>query len=581
MASLMPSRPGNRDRASLDSRGNLALKIAGVAVLYYGAARLGLLLQLPGTNASPVWPPSGIGLAAVLLFGLRVWPAILIGALLANIMTLPASGAGHFAATLIGIGNTLEHVTALLLIRRMIGDHDPFERASHVFRFVGAAALSCAVASTVGVSSLWLTGLVAGELVRTVWFTWWLGDTAGMLVLAPALYCWWRRPRPGLSAGRLVELVILSLATISVAELLFSGWIDSAVIDSLPYLVVPGLLWAAFRFGPRETATMAVFISIVAVAQTWRLMGTVDEESAVRLAFAPFVSPSLSANESLLMLQIFVCAVAVTAMTLAAAISEQRNAEAAERKLRQELERRVEARTAELATSNEALAESNLELQQFAYVASHDLQTPLRSVASFAEFLREDYYGKLDAAADGHIDEIIGGAQRMQQLISDLLEYSHIDAQAAPFESVALNDVFDDVLNMLRAAIDEAHAEVTRDELPKVEGNWPQLSQLLQNLIGNGIKYHDASPPRIHVSAKRSGSEWIIAVRDNGIGIKTEHKERVFEIFRRLHTRQAYPGTGIGLAICRRIVTRHGGRIWLESEEGKGSTFFFTITGQA
>lgn len=303
------------------------MKIVAVAAAYYVAARVGLLLQLPGTNASPVWPPSGIGLAAVLMLGWRVWPGIAIGALLANLLTLPFSTAGFLASAGIGVGNTLEHVVALLLIRALVDRESPFEHAADVFKLVLTAGVACAVASTTGATSLWLAGIISGKLFQTVWFTWWLGDTAGMLVIAPAIYCWWRQPRPGLSAARLVELFALALVTVAVAELLFGGWLASEIIDSLPYLVVPGLLWAAFRFGPRETATMSVLISIVAVGHTWRLMKAGEDDAAARAVFAPFVSPDLTANDSLLMLQIFACTVAVTAMTLAAALFQQRTAE--------------------------------------------------------------------------------------------------------------------------------------------------------------------------------------------------------------------------------------------------------------
>lgn len=242
-----------------------------------------------------------------------------------------------------------------------------------------------------------------------------------------------------------------------------------------------------------------------------------------------------------------------------------------------ELEKLVDERTAELAKSNEALEQSNVDLQQFAYTASHDLQTPLRGIASFAQFLKDDYGDKLDKTADGYIERIVGGANRMKQLINDLLAYSRVESRAAPFKATPLQEVFDDALVLLRPSIDDTGAKVTCGVLPTVPGDRAQLSQLFQNLIGNGIKYHGESPPEVHVSAELVGKEWLIAVRDNGIGIDPKHHERIFEIFRRLHTQQAYPGSGIGLSVCRRIVVRHGGRIWVTSEEGKGATFFFTI----
>ena len=303
------------------------MRTALVALSYYATARLGLLLQLPGTNASPVWPPSGIGLAAVLIFGLRVWPGIAIAAFLANLLTLPHTPAGLLAAGAICLGNTLEQVVALLLIRRFVPAANPFERARDVFAFVVAALVACAVASTNGTTGLWLTGIIPNAVYGRVWFTWWLGDTAGMLVLTPALYCWWRAPALGLSRARSLEFVALVASAALTAEFLFGGWVASAVIDSLPYLIVPSLMWAAFRFGQREAGTLAALYSASAVWHTWSVMQQMTAApAALTRVFAPFVSPATNANDSLLMLQLFIGAVAITAVTLAAAVAERTRA---------------------------------------------------------------------------------------------------------------------------------------------------------------------------------------------------------------------------------------------------------------
>ena len=239
----------------------------------------------------------------------------------------------------------------------------------------------------------------------------------------------------------------------------------------------------------------------------------------------------------------------------------------------QDLLRRAE----ELNQAKEALEQSNIELKQFAYIASHDLQAPLRGIAGYAQFLQNDYQGQLDKTADNYINTIVDCVEKMQTLINDLLAYSRVDSRARPFQSIELNELFDEVLSMLEASIADAGANVTRDELPTVTGDRSQLAQLLLNLIGNGVKYHSDEPTHVHVSAEASSIGWTIAVRDNGIGINKKYHESIFEIFRRLHTEREYPGTGIGLAVCRRIVTRHGGKIWVESAGQRGSTFYFTI----
>ena len=257
--------------------------------------------------------------------------------------------------------------------------------------------------------------------------------------------------------------------------------------------------------------------------------------------------------------------------------------EAAE-KARDELEQRVKERTLDLVIANEQLHQktedlirSNKELEQFAYVASHDLQEPLRMVTSYVQLLSQRYKNKLDQDANEFIDFAANGATRMYQLINDLLAYSRVGTRGNPFELVDCEEVFHKSVNNLKVAMEESGADVTHDPLPKTVADFLQLEQLFQNLIGNGIKFRGEESPRVHISARPNGGHWVFSVRDNGIGIAPEYKERIFVIFQRLHGLDKYPGTGIGLAICKKIVERHGGRIWVESELRKGATFYFTL----
>ncbi len=231
----------------------------------------------------------------------------------------------------------------------------------------------------------------------------------------------------------------------------------------------------------------------------------------------------------------------------------------------------------QLQTAIAELTRSNKDLEQFAYAASHDLQEPLRKINSFAELLAHDYRQQLDDIADKYIDYITDGASRMQALIEDLLLYSRVGRQELNKQPTDLNTVVSQVIIDLSFAIAENNAIITTTPLPTLPANPVQMSQLLQNLIANGIKFRRDCPPEIHIAATLQQEKWLISVQDNGIGIKPEYTERIFAIFQRLHSRSRYPGNGIGLALCRKIVERHGGDIWLKSEPGKGTIFYFTI----
>lgn len=249
-------------------------------------------------------------------------------------------------------------------------------------------------------------------------------------------------------------------------------------------------------------------------------------------------------------------------------------------RLEQEMTARLEAEAA-LNLANEELHRSNQSLELFASVASHDLQEPLHTITSYTELLARRYQGQLDGKAQQYIDFILDGTRHMHRMINDLLAYSRVGTRSREFSPVDLNAVLEQVLQRLKQALEKSGATVHRRDLPQVEGDEVQLAQLFQNLLTNALKFAKKDvPPVITITCEPSREGWLIGVHDNGIGIEERFFGKIFEIFRRLHTRQEYEGTGIGLAICKRIVEHHGGRIWVESTFGEGTSFYFTLRGK-
>ncbi|WP_440763295.1 sensor histidine kinase [Natronorubrum sp. DTA7] len=223
------------------------------------------------------------------------------------------------------------------------------------------------------------------------------------------------------------------------------------------------------------------------------------------------------------------------------------------------------------------LEDSNRSLEQFAYAASHDLQEPLRMVSSYLQLIEQRYGDDLDGDADEFLDFAIDGADRMRDMIDALLEYSRVDSEGDPLESTDLNAVLEDALTDLMVKIEEHDADIRAEPLPRIEGDPDQLRQLFQNLLSNAIEYNGTGTPEIRIGAEQVGSRWQLSVSDDGIGIESGDQERIFEVFQRLHSHEEHAGTGIGLALCKRIVERHDGRIWVESEPDEGATFTFTL----
>lgn len=522
-------------------KGSRILALVILAAVYITAGKLGLKLAFVHQSATAVWPPSGIALAALLILGREMWPAIFVGAFVVNLTT-----DWHILTSLaIAAGNTVEAVSGAYLVSRFARGRDAFLRHQDIFKFAFLAGIcSTALSATIGVSTLCLAGSAAWPAYGRIWTTWWLGDAVGDFVIAPFLILWAAWPRSRMQRAQVGQALLLAAVLFVLSMMVFGGWIPWRRTNyPLEFLCIPMLLVVAFRSGPPAAASTSVLLTGIA------LWGTLH-------GFGPFITGS--ANESLLLLQTYLGVSTIMVLAVAAVVWDHE-------RVRRELARQA----AELSRSNE-------DLQQFAYVASHDLQEPLRTVACFTELLAKKYSGRLDADAREYIGYITGGARRMAALVDGILLYSRVAQADGARVRVDSHRALASALANLSGAIQESEAVITHDPLPEARMHEAQLTLVFQNLLANAIKYRGQEPSRIHVSAAQNGDGWIFSVRDNGIGIQPQYRDQVFGLFKRLHGPDV-AGAGIGLAVCKKIVERYGGRIWLEGEPGAGTTAYFTV----
>jgi light-regulated signal transduction histidine kinase (bacteriophytochrome) len=340
----------------------------------------------------------------------------------------------------------------------------------------------------------------------------------------------------------------VAAATIAIAGAVFGGVLGArGIADPLVFICLPRVLWAGVRFSQREAAVVSLLL--MAVAMRGSLLGE-----------GPFAG--LPESESLLLLQAFAAITSVTGQVLAAAIAGQRR-----------LERELSQRARELTRSNQ-------ELEEFAYVTAHDLQEPARMIVSYLQLI-ERRMPELEPTTRDRFAMVTASASRMQGMIKAILDYSRIGKEEASQSEVDLGEIVRQALEDLAEKIRAEGATVEVGALPRVHGSATQLRRLFQNLVANALKFRAERPPRVSISAERGDGAWVIGVADNGIGIAKGEGQRLFGLFQRLHNADAYPGHGIGLATCKKVVEAHGGRIWFESEPGQGTNFRFTIPDRA
>ena len=497
--------------------------------------------------------------------------AVLLAVLFVALRRFPDVRFGDFAIL-------TASASALALIAGVLTLVRHFSRPNNYLLLIGAAFVGVSILDTYHalITSTYFVQLFPSAPERLAAWSW----TTSRLFLSVMLLASWaagRREEKMGPAGRIEARSILDevalLAAVSLGFFIFVP---------LPPAYRPD--WLVHR--PQALVIAAIFLAaLIGYLRTglwrnspfvkWLVLALVISflSEALFVPYSAFPNDMMSAAAHVLKIAAYAC---VLTGAIESAFRLFRRVEEAGL----ELERaNSELEAADRAVRDYArrLQSSNRELEQFAYAASHDLQEPLRMIGGYSRLLARKYEGQLDEQADLYIGYAVEGVDRMQKLIDDLLSYSRVETHGKPFESVSADQALDWALANLEAALEESGAQVVRGSLPEVTAEPTQLGQLFQNLISNAIKYGPASGAEIHVAAARAEEGWKFSVSDNGIGIDPEDLDRVFELFQRLDSGASEPGTGVGLAVCKRIVDRHGGRIWVESEPEEGSTFFFTL----
>ena len=515
--------------------------------IYFVAGKLGLRFASFHASASPVWPPVGIALAGLLLLGCRVWPAIFVGAFLVNATTM-----GNIATSLgIATGNTLEAICGAWMVNRFARGTRAFDRAQDVFTFSLAAIVSTLVSPTLGVTSLALGGYADWTKYGPIWTTWWLGDAAGDLIVAPLVLLWAIGSTREWSRRDVIEVGVLLLLLVGLSEIVFGGWLAiSARNYPISFICGPIVIWTAFRFTQRETATGIFILSAIAIWGTLR-------------GFGPFVMET--ENHSLVTLQAWTAVLTITAMALSAAMAERRRAEAA------------------IEQQKSAVEAANRTKDNFLAMLSHELRTPLTPVMSALDSLQQDQ-AQSDETKSA-LAMIQRNVELESQLIADLLDLTRIAKNKLDlkFDPVDAHDAVRNVIEICQA---EAKAKLLRVYIDLragahyVSADAAKFQQIIWNLLKNAIKFTPESGEITISSCNSAPQSLTIAVRDTGIGIDPSIMERIFNPFEQgdLSAQRRFGGLGLGLAISKSLTEAHGGTLVAKSEgQNRGTTFFLTL----
>jgi signal transduction histidine kinase/ActR/RegA family two-component response regulator len=518
-----------------------------LAVVYFVTGKLGLSLASLHASASPVWPPAGIALAALLLLGYRVWPGIFIGAFFVN-----ATTAGNVVTSLcIATGNTLEPLCAAALVVGFAGGLRTFDRAQDVFKFAVAVILAAVIAPTFGVTALALGGFAPWADYRAIWVTWWLGDVTGNLIMTPLLVLWSIADRWRFELKRHLEAGVLFILLIVLGEIVFGGWFPiSAKNYPISFICGPIVIWTAFRFSQRATAAGLFILSAIAIWGTLR-------------GFGPFIMDT--GNHSLLILQTSTAVLSITALALAAGMAERRRAEAA-----------IEQQRATVEAANRTK-------DNFLAMLSHELRTPLTPVMAALDALETET--TFSAEAKSSLAMIRRNVELESQLIDDLLDLTRIarDKLQLNFEPIDAHQAIANVTEICRMEADARKLRVNlnlRAGAHFIAADPAKFQQIIWNLLKNAIKFTPENGEVLISSSNPSTQVVTISVSDTGIGMEEDAMKRIFDPFEQADRsfQHRYGGLGLGLAISKSLAQAHGGSLVAQSEgANRGSTFTLTL----
>jgi len=554
------------------------LKIVFIAVFYFAFANIGIWLSFPETKAIPLWPPSGLALALLLLLGYRTWPAITIGSLIAYAliflhMGLEFSTQAVSTLGIIAIGNTLESLFGYFLIMKFIKTKNPFLKAGDVFIFLMVSLSMCLIGSTIGATALTFGQLIDGALWSSIFSTWWVGNVVSVLILTPFIISWSSKIKVNISKKSILETLVLVVLLASVILTLRVESIAPTMLKSFPFLIIPFLLWLGYRFSLQIATTGILLVSFLAIYSTI-------------YSYGPFVLDTES--NSLLILQIFIGLIGVSTLVLFATTYERIQAQLSMQDFNAKLEVSVKERTIELEqeisirenaekklkTTNAKLRKTNTELDNFVYRVSHDLRAPIASVLGITNLAKSE---KNLEELQHYFSMIENSAEQQDEFIKEILDLSRNSRLSIQKDKISmkplLNEVFD--LHMHNNVEKNILKDIAIEEQYPLVTDKNRLKVILKNLISNSIRYSNGHDPMIKIGVNIDKEMVKISVNDNGKGIPKKHIKNVFRMFYRATDVNA--GSGLGLYIVKETVDKLSGNIRIDSKEKEGTNVLLEI----